>query len=62
MSRFTARASKSAWASRQFLGDSGEFQPLLDDGWTDEEPRCYVILAQPLLAQGLKSAKLVERM
>jgi hypothetical protein len=46
----------------ELLRDGGQAQPLLDDGRVHEEPGCDLLFAQPLFAQGLEGAKLVERM
>ena len=46
----------------ELVGHRRELQPLLDDGRVHEEPGRDLLLAQPLLAQGLEGAKLVERM
>ena len=43
-------------------GDGGEAQALLHDGRCDEEARRDLLLAEALVAQGLKGAELVERM
>jgi hypothetical protein len=43
------------------FGNRGKLQPLLDDGRVHEEPGRDLLLAQPLPAQGLEGAKLVER-
>ena len=45
----------------EFFGNRGELEPLLDDSRADEEPGSDLLFAQPLVAQGLESAKLVER-
>jgi hypothetical protein len=41
--------------------DRGELEPLLDHGRADEEARGDVFFAEPLVAQGLEGAELVER-
>jgi len=46
----------------QLLGDGGEAQTLLHHVDRGEEGRGDVLLGLPLLAQGLESAELVERM
>ena len=46
----------------QLFRDGRELQPLLDAGRADEEPRRDLLLAQPLGAQRLEGAELVERM
>ena len=45
----------------ELVGHGRELQPLLDDGRVHEEPGGDLLFAQPLLAQGLEGAKLVER-
>ena len=42
--------------------DRGELEPLLDHGRAHEEARGDIFLAEPLVAQGLEGAELVERM
>ena len=46
----------------QLFRDGRELQPLLDAGRADEEPRRDLLLAEPLGAQRLEGAELVERM
>jgi hypothetical protein len=43
----------------ELVGNGGQLQPLLDDGRADEEPGRDLLLAEALVAQGLKGAKLI---
>ena len=45
----------------ELFGDGGKLQALLDDSGAHEEPGGDLLVGQPLLAQGLEGAKLVER-